>query len=339
MCAKSTSAVGRSSGPGTLGATLRAAEPDHPCTNEALTILAKLGNYVCVDSTADFVEHTKAVTDRGLRKDSAKLAIKDDRQQLRPSQYIFVGNVSAKIAALQEELESENELYEQARARSAELDRERTAKEQRRDAYRRVCEQFAAWNEIDLDTADDRVDALTEQYELLMEENPDTEALQRKAEDIWEQVRSAISQAALVRDKIATHDKRRTQLLDLVDRLKIEPVSAHAEATLDRFREESAAVLDVLGPDVTLQCEVYDDGGVRFAEAHGLEARHPRGTAAARTAGRHAALRAERAISERLTFTSFVGLPRRRPRAALGRAGRSDGRRRPARRPHPPRQA
>lgn len=235
--------------PGTLGATLRAAEPDHPCTNEALTILAKLGNYVCVDSTADFVAHTKAVTDRGLRKDSAKLAIKDDRQQLRPSQYIFVGNVSAKIAALQEELESENELYEQARARSAELDRERTAKEQRRDAYRRVCEQFAAWNEIDLDTADDRVDALTEQYELLMEENPDTEALQRKAEDIWEQVRAAISQAALVRDKIATHDKRRTQLLDLVDRLKIEPVSAHAEATLDRFREESAAVLDVLAPD------------------------------------------------------------------------------------------
>ena len=82
-----------------------------------------------------------------------------------------------------------------------------------------------------------------------MEENPDTEALQRKAEDIWEQVRAAISQAALVRDKIATHDKRRTQLLDLVDRLKIEPVSAHAEATLDRFREESAAVLDVLAPD------------------------------------------------------------------------------------------
>ena len=115
-----------------------------------------------MDSTAEFGDHPKVVTDKGLRKDSAKLAVKDDRAPLRPSQYIFVGNVSAKITALQEELELENELYEQARARSAELDRERTAKEQRRDAYRRVCEQFAGWNEIDLDTADDRVDALTD---------------------------------------------------------------------------------------------------------------------------------------------------------------------------------
>lgn len=234
---------------GTLGATLRAVDPEHPCSNEALTILTRLGSYVCVDSTADFAEHTKAVTEQGLRKDSAKLAVKDDRQQLRPSQYIFVGNVDAKIAALAEELAHEQHLYDTARAASAELDRDRTAREQRRDAYRRVCEQFTQWSEIDLDSADDRVDALTEQYDLLMEEHPDIEALQRKAEDIWEQVRSAISQAALVRDKIATHDKRRTQLLDLVDRIKPETVPPQAEASLDGFREETAATLDVLAPE------------------------------------------------------------------------------------------
>ncbi|MDL9946210.1 ATP-binding protein [Gordonia sp. ABSL11-1] len=239
--------------PGTLGATLRAVDPEHPCSAEAVAILARLGNYVCVDYPSDFPDHPRAVTDKGLRKDSAKLAIKDDRQALRPSQYIFVGNVDAKIAALQDELDSEQRVYEKARAASAALDRERSAKEQQRDAYRRVCEQFTQWSEIDTDSADDRVEQLAEQYELLMEEHPDIEALQRKAEDIWEQVRSAISQAALVRDKIATHDQRRTQLLDLVDKLRPEDVPAQAENTLDGFREDSAATLDVLAPEAFRQ--------------------------------------------------------------------------------------
>ncbi|MFZ2238821.1 MAG: ATP-binding protein [Gordonia amarae] len=239
--------------PGTLGATLRAVDPEHPCAAEALTILTRLGNYVCVDDPAEFRNHIKAVTDQGLRKDSAKLAVKDDRQALRPSQYIFVGNVDSKIAALREELDHEQALYDAAHQASADLDRDRTELQQRRDAYRRVCEQFTGWSEIDTDTADDRVDALTDQYELLMDANPDVEALQRKAEEIWEQVRGAISQAALVRDKIATHDRRRTQLLDLMDRLSRENVSDHAAATLDGFREESAAVLDVLAPELYRQ--------------------------------------------------------------------------------------
>ena len=234
---------------GTLGALLHAVDPDHPVSNEALTILTRLGNYVCVDATADFAEHTRAVTDQGLRKESSTLAVKDDRQALRPSQYIFVGNVHAKIAALQEELDHEQQAYDAARATSAELDRDRTAKEQRRDAYRRVCEQFTQWSEIDLDSADDRVDQLAEQYDLLMDEHPDVEALQRKAEDLWEQVRTAISQAALVRDKIGIQDARRTKLLDLVDRLKPEPIAPQAESTLDGFREDSASTLDVLSPD------------------------------------------------------------------------------------------
>ncbi|NDZ96903.1 AAA family ATPase [Streptomyces sp. SID6673] len=239
--------------PATLGAKLRAVDPDHPCSAEALSILTRLGNYVCVDSPTDFADHAKAVTDQGLRKDSAKLAIKDDRQALRPSQHIFVGNVGSKIAALRDEFDHEQAAYDAAREASAELDRDRTARQQRRDDYRRVCEQFTQWNEIDTDSADERVDQLTEQYELLMEEHPDIEALQRKAEDIWEQVRSAISQAALVRDKIATHDRRRTQLLDLVDRLKPEDVPAQAEKTLDGFREESPAALDVLAPEAFRQ--------------------------------------------------------------------------------------
>lgn len=234
---------------GTLGATLRPVDPGHPCSAEAVSILTRLGNYVCVDSTAEFGDHPKAVTDKGLRKDSAKLAVKDDRAPLRPSQYIFVGNVDAKIAALQDELDEEQRAYDEAREASATLDRERTEREQRRDAYRRLCEQFTQWSEIDLDSADDRVDQLSEQYDLLMEEHPDIEALQRKAEDLWEQVRGAISQAALVRDKMATHDHRRTALLDLMDRLKPESVPAQAQSTLDGFREELAATLDVLAPD------------------------------------------------------------------------------------------
>ncbi|GAB18441.1 hypothetical protein GOEFS_054_00550 [Gordonia effusa NBRC 100432] len=235
--------------PGTLGATLRAVDPDHPCAAEALTVLTKLGNYMCVDSPADFGAHNKAVTDQGLRKDSAKLAVKDDRQPLRPSQYIFVGNVEAKISALREELSAEQNEYDIAREATAEIDAERTEKQQRRDSYRRVCEQFTQWSAIDTDAADERLDQLTEQYELLMVDNPDVEALQRKAEEIWEQVRTAISQAALVRDKISRHDDRRTQLLDLIDRITPDEILAQAQNTLDGFREESAVPLDVLAPE------------------------------------------------------------------------------------------
>ncbi|MDL9935947.1 ATP-binding protein [Gordonia sp. ABSL1-1] len=234
---------------GTLGALLRPVDADHPCSAEALAVLARLGNYVCVEDTAEFGEHTRAVTPQGLRKDSAKLAVKDDRQALRPSQYVFVGNGDAKIAALQDELDLDQRAYDVAREASAELDRERSEKGRRRDAYRRVCEQFSQWSEIDVDNADDRVGQLTEQYELLMDEHPDIEALNRKAEDIWEQVRASISQAALVRDKIATHDQRRTQLLDLTDRIKLEDVPVQAGKTLDGFREESAATLNVLAPE------------------------------------------------------------------------------------------
>lgn len=235
--------------PGTLASKLRSVDPGHPCAAEAMTILAKLGNHMCVDNPGEFSQYAKAVTDQGLRKDSAKLAVKDDRQQLRRSQYIFVGDVESKITALRDELAYEERAFEDAREDCAELDRERSAKERRRDAYRRVCEQFTQWNEIDVDSVDDRVDQLTDQYDLLMEEHPDVEALQRKAEDLWEQVRNAISQAALVKDKIARQDERRTQLLDLIDRLKPEDVPAQAEKTLDGFREDLSATLDVLNPE------------------------------------------------------------------------------------------
>ncbi|MHC3003570.1 nuclease [Gordonia sp. GN26] len=235
--------------PGTLASKLRSVDPGHPCAAEAMTVLAKLGNHMCVDNPGEFSQYAKAVTDQGLRKDSAKLAVKDDRQQLRRSQYIFVGDVESKISALRDELAYEERAFDDAREDCAELDRERSAKERRRDAYRRVCEQFTQWNEIDVDSVDDRVDQLTDQYDLLMEENPDVEALQRKAEDLWEQVRHAISQAALVKDKIARQDERRTQLLDLIDRLKPEDVPAQAEKTLDGFREDLSATLDVLNPE------------------------------------------------------------------------------------------
>ncbi|MDH3006744.1 ATP-binding protein [Gordonia alkanivorans] len=235
--------------PGTLASKLRPVDPGHPCAAEAMTILARLGNHMCVDNPGEFSQYAKAVTDQGLRKDSAKLAVKDDRQQLRRSQYIFVGDVESKITALRDELAYEERAFEDAREDCAELDRERSAKERRRDAYRRVCEQFTQWNEIDVDSVDGRVDQLTDQYDLLMEEHPDVEALQRKAEDLWEQVRNAISQAALVKDKIARQDERRTQLLDLIDRLKPEDVPAQAEKTLDGFREDLSATLDVLNPE------------------------------------------------------------------------------------------
>ena len=86
--------------PNTLAGKLFAVDPTHPCAAEAVDVIAAAGDHVCVDTPDVFPRFRRAVTDTGLYKDSDRLAIKDDRRPLKQSEYLYQGDVAAKINAL-----------------------------------------------------------------------------------------------------------------------------------------------------------------------------------------------------------------------------------------------
>ena len=81
----------------TLAGKLFVVDPAHPCAAEAADVVAAAGDHVCVDTPDVFARFRRAVTDTGLYKDSDRLAVKDDRRPLKQSEYLFQGDVSAKI--------------------------------------------------------------------------------------------------------------------------------------------------------------------------------------------------------------------------------------------------
>ena len=84
----------------TLAGKLFAVDPAHPCAAEAVDVVTAAGDHICVDTPEVFARFRRAVTDTGLYKDSDRLAIKDDRRPLKQSEYLYQGDVSAKINAL-----------------------------------------------------------------------------------------------------------------------------------------------------------------------------------------------------------------------------------------------
>ncbi len=97
-------------------------DPTHPCAAEAADVIAAAGDHICVDTPPDvFSRFRRAVTDTGLYKDSERLAIKDDRRPLKQSDYIYQGDVRAKIDALTVDLGTAEEVYQQARRKADEI--------------------------------------------------------------------------------------------------------------------------------------------------------------------------------------------------------------------------
>ena len=86
--------------PNTLAGKLFVVDPTHPCAAEAVDVITAAGDHICVDTPDVFARFRRAVTDAGLYKDSDRLAIKDDRRPLKQSEYIYQGDVVAKINAL-----------------------------------------------------------------------------------------------------------------------------------------------------------------------------------------------------------------------------------------------
>src|SRR5690606_7489964 len=101
--------------PNTLAGKLFVVDPNHPCAAEAADVIAAAGDHICVDAPNVFGRFRRAVTDTGLYKESDRLAIKDDRRPVRQSEYLFQGDVSAKINALTVELAAAEEADQKAR--------------------------------------------------------------------------------------------------------------------------------------------------------------------------------------------------------------------------------
>ncbi len=202
--------------PNTLAGKLFVVNPDHPCAAEArrrhqpppATTSASTPPIV-------FARFRRAVTDTGLYKDSDRLAIKDDRRAVKPSEYIYQGDITAKLDALTAELAEAEQAFQKARQAADDIAAQRQQWRDRAAACKAICEQFPQWSQIDTETAEGHADRLREQYELLMADNPDIEALSARAEECWIDIQTLMTRRGAIQTRRDDLDGRRTRLMDL----------------------------------------------------------------------------------------------------------------------------
>ncbi|MGE2736036.1 ATP-binding protein [Mycolicibacterium vaccae] len=235
--------------PNTLAGKLFPVDPDHPCAAEAVDIVATAGDHVCVDTPDVFARFRRAVTDTGLYKDSDRVAIKDDRRPLKQSEYLYQGDVSAKINALTMDLAAAEEAYQKARRTADDIAAQRQQWRDRAAACKAICEQFGQWNQIDVETADGHADRLREQYELLLADNPDIEALNARADECWSQIQKLMTRRGAIQTRRDDLDERRTRLLELQDRLQPAFVSEPLTELLQRYANQLPVTLELLEPE------------------------------------------------------------------------------------------
>ncbi|MUL44502.1 AAA family ATPase [Mycobacterium sp. CBMA293] len=242
-------ASGRQAEPNTLAGKLFLVKPKHACAAEAADVIAAAGDHICVDTPDVFVRFRRAVTDTGLYKDSDRLAIKDDRRPIKPSEYIYQGDISAKLEALHAELTEAEEAFSTARRAADEIAAGRQRWRDRAAACKAVYEQFPQWSQIDIDTAEGHADRLREQYELLLADHPDIEALSARAEECWVDIQTLMTRRGAIQTRRDDLDARRTRLMDLQDRLSPANVSEHATDLLRRYAAEVPVPLELLNPE------------------------------------------------------------------------------------------
>lgn len=245
--------------PNTLAGKLFAVDPRHPCAAEAVDVVSAAGDHICVDTPEVFGRFRRAVTDTGLYKDSDRLAIKDDRRPLKQSEYLYQGDVSAKINALTVDLAAAEEAYQKARRTADDIAAQRQQWRDRAAACKAICEQFPQWSQIDTETADGHADRLREQYELLLADHPDIEALNARADECWSQIQKLMTRRGAIQTRRDDLDDRRTRLLELSERLQPAVgersrderrfVSEPLTELLDRYAGQVPVSLELLEPE------------------------------------------------------------------------------------------
>ncbi|MGB8404982.1 MAG: ATP-binding protein [Mycobacterium sp.] len=242
-------ASGRDAESNTLAGKLFQVNPRHACAAEAADIVAAAGDHICVDTPDVFVRFRRAVTDTGLYKDSERLAVKDDRRPIKPSEYIYQGDIGAKLDALHTELTEAEEAFATARKAADEIAARRQQWRDRATACKAIYEQFPQWSQIDIDTAEGHADRLREQYELLLADHPDIEALSARAEECWVDIQTLMTRRGAIATRRDDLDSRRTRLLDLQERLTPPDMSEHATDLLRRYASEVPVPLELLNPE------------------------------------------------------------------------------------------
>ncbi|MDG4663753.1 SbcC/MukB-like Walker B domain-containing protein [Mycobacterium sp. 236(2023)] len=235
--------------PNTLAGKLFAVDPKHPCAAEAVDVVTAAGDHICVDTPDVFARFRRAVTDTGLYKDSERLAIKDDRRPLKQSDYLYQGDVSAKINALTVDLAAAEETYQKARRTADDIAAQRQQWRDRAAACKAICEQFPQWSQIDIETADGHADRLREQYELLLADHPDIEALNARADECWSQIQKLMTRRGAIQTRRDDLDERRTRLLELSERLQPAFVSEPLTELLSRYAGHIPVSLELLEPE------------------------------------------------------------------------------------------
>ncbi|CAJ1581829.1 ATP-binding protein [[Mycobacterium] wendilense] len=235
--------------PKTLAGKLFVVDPGHPCAAEAADVVANAGDHICVDTPDVFSRFRRAVTDTGLYKDSDRLAVKDDRRPLKQADYIYQGDVANKIDALTVDLAAAEQAYQQARRAADDIAAQRQQWRDRAAASRAICEQFPQWNHIDVETADKHADRLREQFEILLADHPDIEALSARAEECWSEIQTLMTRRGAIQTRRDDLDHRRTQLLELAERLSPPFVSEPLTELLHRYAAEVPVPLELLGPE------------------------------------------------------------------------------------------
>ena len=233
----------------TLAGKLFAVDPTHPCAAEAVDIVTAAGDHVCVDTPDVFARFRRAVTDTGLYKDSDRLAIKDDRRPLKQSEYLYQGDVTAKINALTVDLAAAEDAYQKARRTADDIAAQRQQWRDRAAACKAICEQFPQWSQIDTETADGHAERLREQYELLLADNPDIEALNARADECWSQIQKLMTRRGAIQTRRDDLDARRTRLLELEERLSPAFVSEPLTELLTRYSAQLPVSLELLDPE------------------------------------------------------------------------------------------
>ena len=230
---------------GTLADCLKLTDPKHECARAALKLISAAGSYSLVDSPDEFPQHSRAVTDQGLRKENDERADKDDREDLRPSQYIYQGNIADKIEALRDELAEAQANYAAAATEWDEVWSRREALRTQNQLWASLA-QYDQFSKIDTAGAEAEQQRLQQQLDALMQANPDLEKLEKQAEEYREQIGKLSERIGLLKSEETRFDVERTQLLDLKDRLRPSPIGDRTRAGIESYLPQISQQLDLL---------------------------------------------------------------------------------------------
>jgi len=233
----------------TLASCLDLTDRGHECAGAAARLITTRGDYIMVDSTDDFTHHRRAVTVEGLRKDSDFSSVKDDRKELRASQYIFQGNIIEKIAALRVEVTEAEEKSRLAEASLEKIEAEIKEHVDRQEQCRSL-NKFELFNMVDVVSATVDAERLQRQLDAVMAENPDYAALEKEVDGYTDVFRELVRQSGRFKDEADSCTTVRTQLLTLQQSLDPAPIDDDQRAAIEPYLSDMSHTLELLDVSV-----------------------------------------------------------------------------------------